>query len=258
LLAIADNAKDSGVAWPGIDYLASKTRVSRRTVIRLIKTIEDSGELIVSRELKHNRYYINVWSSTGPEVRCNRCGIPEAPEYGIEMNRHHIIPKSEGGSDDDSNIEVLCVDCHRDHHDYTSSDKLSPNDKSKNNGDIPEVLRDIYGTTGDNGGATSDTATTPEPLLTTKEPSIEDIEKIGGAGFYIFNLVGYNYDDVDAGTRALMNQYIYKYGETRLCRIAAHIFEDYPEITLRGLLGKLEHYADLYRSKYDKEKELEF
>ena len=28
-LAIADNANDSGLAWPGIDYLARKSRMSR-------------------------------------------------------------------------------------------------------------------------------------------------------------------------------------------------------------------------------------
>ncbi len=48
-LAIADNANDSGLAWPGIDYLARKSRMGRRTVIRLLHELEDTGEILVQR-----------------------------------------------------------------------------------------------------------------------------------------------------------------------------------------------------------------
>ncbi len=48
-LAIADNANDSGLAWPGIDYLARKSRMSRRSVISLLHALEDSGEILVQR-----------------------------------------------------------------------------------------------------------------------------------------------------------------------------------------------------------------
>jgi len=58
LLAIADNANDNGYCWPGIEYLAEKTRVSRRTVIRLIKRLEDSGELFASHNRRTGNKYV--------------------------------------------------------------------------------------------------------------------------------------------------------------------------------------------------------
>lgn len=48
LLAIADHAHDDGKgAYPGIDSLARKTRQTRRNVQLLLKTLEDSKELII-------------------------------------------------------------------------------------------------------------------------------------------------------------------------------------------------------------------
>lgn len=49
LLAIADNANDYGHAWPGIEVLSKKTRLSERQVMRIIQVLEDSGELFVFR-----------------------------------------------------------------------------------------------------------------------------------------------------------------------------------------------------------------
>jgi hypothetical protein len=48
LLAIADQAGDDGAqAWPSVQRLASKTRVSVRTVQRAIRALEARGELAV-------------------------------------------------------------------------------------------------------------------------------------------------------------------------------------------------------------------
>lgn len=49
LLAIADNADERGYAWPGVDYLAEKTRMTRQNVILLIKKIEASGEVSIAK-----------------------------------------------------------------------------------------------------------------------------------------------------------------------------------------------------------------
>ena len=48
LLAIADIADDEGVAWPGINRLAQKTRLNKRTVYRLLSQLMAEGELEVS------------------------------------------------------------------------------------------------------------------------------------------------------------------------------------------------------------------
>lgn len=50
LLAIADNANgETGIAWPSVGYIAKKTRLSERQVIRQIARLEEIGELSVKR-----------------------------------------------------------------------------------------------------------------------------------------------------------------------------------------------------------------
>lgn len=63
LLAIADHADDYGVAWPGLDLIAKKTRVKKRQAINLVEKLEASGELIVIHQRgreRSNRYLITV------------------------------------------------------------------------------------------------------------------------------------------------------------------------------------------------------
>lgn len=45
LLALADHANDDGACWPSIETLARKCRVSERQARRLIRKLEDDGEL---------------------------------------------------------------------------------------------------------------------------------------------------------------------------------------------------------------------
>lgn len=47
LLAIADNANEAGEAWPSIDTLAKKVRMTDRNVQMLVQRLVDSGELQV-------------------------------------------------------------------------------------------------------------------------------------------------------------------------------------------------------------------
>ena len=47
-------------------------------------------------------------------MACSRCGRNETIE------KHHIVPKSEGGSDDDKNKKELCLAC----HDYIHARRL--------------------------------------------------------------------------------------------------------------------------------------
>jgi|GEM_PF-5889421 len=72
LLALADNANDSGFCWPGTEYLARKIRATRQTVMTLTKEIEADCELIVHRQRpKSNRYIV----TTGMTVDHVREGI---------------------------------------------------------------------------------------------------------------------------------------------------------------------------------------
>lgn len=64
LLMVADEADDDGAnAFPGIDRIALKARVSRATAIRSIGRLEAAGELLVKRPEthgrgRHNRYVV--------------------------------------------------------------------------------------------------------------------------------------------------------------------------------------------------------
>ncbi len=49
MLAIADNADDQGIAFPGIPTLARKTRMSERNVLRVVKELEVEGWMTVRR-----------------------------------------------------------------------------------------------------------------------------------------------------------------------------------------------------------------
>jgi hypothetical protein len=60
LLAIADEANDTGGnAFPGIDRIAHKARVSRSTALRCIERLEAAGELAVTRPEQYGRGRVN-------------------------------------------------------------------------------------------------------------------------------------------------------------------------------------------------------
>lgn len=54
------------------------------------------------------------------DMKCEGCG--KESEY---LEKHHIVPKSRGGSDEPSNISHLCVECHSKAHDVSFSKKDS-------------------------------------------------------------------------------------------------------------------------------------
>jgi hypothetical protein len=58
--------------------------------------------------------YVRDWlQATGysPEeiIGCARCG---KQDYVINMELHHKVFRSQGGSDEPENLEPLCHDCH--------------------------------------------------------------------------------------------------------------------------------------------------
>ena len=66
LLAIGDQARDeTRTAWPSTSYLAKKTRLSMRSIHRLVSDLEESGEVEVERNRGRNRvnlYYIRPYA----------------------------------------------------------------------------------------------------------------------------------------------------------------------------------------------------
>lgn len=50
--------------------------------------------------------------------KCGNCQAEGGPYGDTEVHAHHIVPKSQGGSDRFGNLVTLCADCHaRVHHD---------------------------------------------------------------------------------------------------------------------------------------------
>lgn len=72
LLAIADCAHDDGYAWPGIQYLAKKTRLSKGSVIRLTKRLEECGDLFVIHSRRKGNKYIVKAGLTGEELEASK------------------------------------------------------------------------------------------------------------------------------------------------------------------------------------------
>ena len=58
LLAIADHADDAGSAYPGIERLARKTRMTTRNVQYVLKKLVQSGELILHEHQGPNRVHV--------------------------------------------------------------------------------------------------------------------------------------------------------------------------------------------------------
>ena len=65
--------------------------------------------------------------------------------------------------------------------------------------------------------------------------------KIGSVGFYIFELVGYDYADANAKTRCAIDQLITVYGEARIAAYADYLVGIQPKIPLRTLLRRINH-----------------
>lgn len=148
LLAIADFANDAGMAYPGIDTLAEKTRQSRRTVQRQISDLEEEGELAVE-------------PGTG---RSN-------------TNTYWIL----AGMDPHTRAKII-QDCQK-----LKDDKMTPFREQKK-GVIHDIKGDIHDTKRVSSGAKNpikgdiddikgDTAMTPEPLLTVIKDSNININR---------------------------------------------------------------------------------
>ena len=69
LLAIADIADDEGFAFPGINHLAGKSKLSPKTTRRQIVELEKLGELTVERRAGHGNRYVVTMLNRGQNDR---------------------------------------------------------------------------------------------------------------------------------------------------------------------------------------------
>ena len=69
-----------------------------------------------SRESRHDRGYGTAWDKLRKRILardkhlCQECKRKGRVKTGNHCD--HIKPKAKGGTDDESNLEILCADCH--------------------------------------------------------------------------------------------------------------------------------------------------
>ena len=117
LLAIADHAADDGYCWPGTKTLAKKIRMSVRSVLRAIKTLEASGELYVVRGNINNRYVVTVGLTRDDlcDVLRNRKADPPPP-IGDNLSPDTLTRDTGGGTGDTCVTSEVTQLCHPNHH----------------------------------------------------------------------------------------------------------------------------------------------
>lgn len=86
LLAIADNANDSGYCWPSVDTIVNKCLLSKSTVLRCIADLESEGWLAVTKKsvrAKGNSYQINLDKLTFERPKS---GVTVRPEKSSQVS----------------------------------------------------------------------------------------------------------------------------------------------------------------------------
>lgn len=106
LLALADNANDSGVCWPSIPKIADRCSLDARTVFRAIATLEGGGHLTTqSRPGKATIYRVHPKQTPDrvsgvPPTQSNpRQAVTPTPvtESGVPLTACHPTPDSVSG-----------------------------------------------------------------------------------------------------------------------------------------------------------------
>ncbi len=99
LVKLADNANDDGDCFPSLDYICRHTQLTRPTVVKAIKLLEEAGLLTVERQKVGkvnlaNRYHlrgvvkeVNQGSKT-TLPRGSKAALPEPSPLEPSLNRH--------------------------------------------------------------------------------------------------------------------------------------------------------------------------
>ena len=76
-----------------------------------------------ARKMPSRKNIFNFWKdkvkSNCDDNTCFKCGLKPFVEESVVVERCHIIPVCEGGSDELSNIHLLCNSCHKESEVYS-------------------------------------------------------------------------------------------------------------------------------------------
>lgn len=75
-------------------------------IMRLWSRSQSAGEYPADWDDRRRRVYKR------DDYTCQACGRRGGPYGDVELHADHVIPKSEGGSHDESNLQTLCRRCH--------------------------------------------------------------------------------------------------------------------------------------------------
>lgn len=163
LLALADRSDDDGVSWPGLESLAERSRITKRSVIRSIETLERSKDLYVERSKGRthtNTYVITIGKSAQDlAILLVKLFHYEASEALDTAKRF-----TEKGDAHDTKCDA----------DVTFTKDIK--------GDIFDTKGDAHDTKGDIFDIEKVTPTSPEPSLNHQEPSITTTTNTSGGG----------------------------------------------------------------------------
>lgn len=71
-----------------------------------------------NRQSRHERGYGTTWDKTRLRILARDCGLCQpckrAGYFRSANEVDHIIPKAQGGTDDDDNLQAICSECHID------------------------------------------------------------------------------------------------------------------------------------------------
>lgn len=97
------------------EYHAKKENKDRRKVVRAAYYSEE--ENVINRRSTENQWYydnkMHVLSTMkGKDLVCRNCGF----DIFCALELHHIVPISDGGTEDVDNKMTLCANCHKQVH----------------------------------------------------------------------------------------------------------------------------------------------
>ena len=143
LLAIADFANDDGLAWPSIETLQKKTRMSRRCVQNAIRELVETGEVIIQENAGPNGvhlYQVGVQilhCAKSAPVQKSTSGGAKSAQGGRNL-RH--ARKGQGGAESAPNPSIdPSIDPSGDPSSSSGAESAPANDDGRT-----QAIRDVF------------------------------------------------------------------------------------------------------------------
>lgn len=106
LLALANNANDYGICWPGSKSLGNSAGMSRSTVFRQIKTLERQGILLRrARKRKNGSLTSNVYVINRDMLRARKRATAEEERRELEAMLALVMEDTEDPMDDPADLD---------------------------------------------------------------------------------------------------------------------------------------------------------